>query len=96
MTTPEEEYEERIRRNSIECMMARDRVANRASALSIILGKNVKKYHCFENEIKMWVYEEMIGERKLSDIINEEHENVKYPSNCEHLCFPSQHVSSWL
>lgn len=27
MTTPEEEYEERIRRNSIECMMARDRVA---------------------------------------------------------------------
>ena len=44
----------------------------------------------------MWVYEEMIGERKLSDIINEEHENVKYPSNCEHLCFPSQHVTSWL
>ena len=71
-------------------------ITNRASALSIILGKNVKKYRCYENEIKMWVYEEMIGERKLSDIINEEHENVKYPSNCEHLCFPSQHVSSWL
>ncbi|KAK8800228.1 hypothetical protein WA171_004863 [Blastocystis sp. BT1] len=68
---------------SIPDMKTRDRVAivgsgNWASALSIILGKNVKKYRCFENEIKMWVYEEMIGERKLSDIINEEHENVKY------------------
>ena len=27
----------------------------------------------------MWVYEEMIGDRKLSEIINTEHENVKYP-----------------
>ena len=52
---------------------------HRASALSIIVGKNAKKYDCFENEIKMWVYEEMIGDRKLSEIINTEHENVKYP-----------------
>lgn len=52
---------------------------HRASALSIIVGKNAKKYDCFENEIKMWVYEEMIGDRKLSEIINSEHENVKYP-----------------
>lgn len=54
-------------------------VMNRASALSMILGKNVRKYKCFENEIKMWVYEEMIDGRKLTDIINTEHENVKYP-----------------
>ena len=54
-------------------------VMNRASALSMILGKNVRKYKCFENEIKMWVYEEMIDGRKLTDIINKEHENVKYP-----------------
>ena len=54
-------------------------VMNRASALSILLGKNVRKYKCFENEIKMWVYEEMIDGRKLTDIINTEHENVKYP-----------------
>ena len=54
-------------------------VMNRASALSILLGKNVRKYKCFENEIKMWVYEEMIDGRKLTDIINKEHENVKYP-----------------
>lgn len=26
----------------------------------------------------MWVYEEMINGRKLTDIINTEHENVKY------------------
>ena len=54
-------------------------MTNRASALAIILGKNAKKYKCFENEIKMWVYEEMIGDRKLSEIINTDHENVKYP-----------------
>ena len=56
-------------------------VMNRASALSMILGKNVRKYKCFENEIKMWVYEEMIDGRKLTDIINTEHENVKYPDS---------------
>lgn len=54
-------------------------IEHRASALSIIIGNNAKKYDCFENEIKMWVYEEMIGDRKLSEIINTEHENVKYP-----------------
>lgn len=26
----------------------------------------------------MWVYEEEVGGRKLTDIINETHENVKY------------------
>ena len=56
-------------------------VMNRVSALSILLGKNVRKYKCFENEIKMWVYEEMIDGRKLTDIINTEHENVKYPDS---------------
>ena len=79
-----------------DLLMKRDRVAiigsgnwldyvvdvmNRASALSILLGKNVRKYKCFENEIKMWVYEEMIDGRKLTDIINTEHENVKYPDS---------------
>ena len=54
---------------------------DRASALAMILGKNVQKYKCFENEIKMWVYEEIIDGRKLTDIINTEHENVKYPDS---------------
>ena len=26
----------------------------------------------------MWVYEEMVDGRKLTEIINEQHENVKY------------------
>ena len=51
----------------------------------MILGKNAKRYDCFEDEIKMGVYEEMIGDRKLSDIINTEHENVKYPFACVYL-----------
>lgn len=54
---------------------------DRASALAMIIGKNVRKYKCFENEIKMWVYEEIIDGRKLTDIINTEHENVKYPDS---------------
>lgn len=32
----------------------------------------------FEKTVRMWVYEEQIGDRKLTDIINERHENVKY------------------
>lgn len=31
--------------------------------------------------VKMWVYEEMIQHEKLSDIINQKHENVKYLPN---------------
>ncbi|CBK22853.2 uncharacterized protein [Blastocystis hominis] len=62
--------DEVLREKSIASRKARDRVAiigsgNWASALSIIIGNNAKKYDCFENEIKMWVYEEMI-ECKIS------------------------------
>ncbi|ANZ75813.1 BA75_01984T0 [Komagataella pastoris] len=32
----------------------------------------------FVRDVNMWVYEETIDGRKLTDIINEEHENVKY------------------
>ena len=32
----------------------------------------------FEKDVKMWVYEELINGRKLSEIVNEQHENVKY------------------
>ena len=28
--------------------------------------------------LQMWVFEEKVGDRKLTDIINTEHENVKY------------------
>ena len=32
----------------------------------------------FVEEIRMWVFEENINGRKLTEIINTDHENVKY------------------
>lgn len=32
----------------------------------------------FEDRVTMYVYEEMINGKKLTEIINETHENVKY------------------
>ena len=51
---------------------------NWASAISRIIGENAKLHPDFVDEVRMWVYEEMIDGRKLTDIINTDHENVKY------------------
>ncbi|XP_011498876.1 PREDICTED: glycerol-3-phosphate dehydrogenase [NAD(+)], cytoplasmic-like isoform X2 [Ceratosolen solmsi marchali] len=52
---------------------------NWGSAIAKIIGINVKKFEDkFEEEVMMYVYEEMIEGKKLTDIINETHENVKY------------------
>ena len=32
----------------------------------------------FNSNVKMWVFEEIVDGRKLTEIINETHENVKY------------------
>ncbi|NXU27013.1 GPD1L protein, partial [Thalassarche chlororhynchos] len=48
------------------------------SAVAKIIGNNVKKLQKFASTVKMWVFEENINGRKLTDIINNEHENVKY------------------
>ncbi|KAF5887542.1 4-glucan branching enzyme, partial [Clarias magur] len=48
------------------------------SAISRIIGQNVKASNRFDPLVNMWVYEEDINGRKLTDIINTEHENVKY------------------
>jgi glycerol-3-phosphate dehydrogenase (NAD+) len=32
----------------------------------------------FEKEVRMWVFEEQVDGKNLTDIINEKHENVKY------------------
>lgn len=43
------------------------------------MGENVVKYSdVFEDTVKMYVYEEMVNGRKLTEIINQDHENVKY------------------
>eukprot|EP00835_Amoeboradix_gromovi_P001931 NODE_99_length_20944_cov_0.552746.p3 type:complete len:358 gc:universal NODE_99_length_20944_cov_0.552746:10827-11900(+) len=51
---------------------------NWASTIAMIVGQNVAKFEDFDNEIKMWVFEEDIDGKKLTSIINTKHENVKY------------------
>ncbi|KAB0378505.1 hypothetical protein FD755_010083 [Muntiacus reevesi] len=48
------------------------------SAVAKIIGNNVKKLQKFASTVKMWVFEETVNGRKLTDIINNDHENVKY------------------
>ncbi|XP_056376066.1 glycerol-3-phosphate dehydrogenase 1-like protein isoform X1 [Hyla sarda] len=51
---------------------------NWGSAVAKIIGNNVKKIEKFSPTVNMWVFEENINGRKLTDIINTDHENVKY------------------
>uniref|UniRef100_A0A8C6SDG2 Glycerol-3-phosphate dehydrogenase [NAD(+)] n=1 Tax=Neogobius melanostomus TaxID=47308 RepID=A0A8C6SDG2_9GOBI len=51
---------------------------NWGSAIARIIGDNVKSMQRFASTVKMWVFEETVNGRKLTDIINTEHENVKY------------------
>lgn len=50
----------------------------RGSAIAKIVGANASKLNNFEDRVTMYVYEEMIDGKKLTEIINETHENVKY------------------
>ncbi|XP_052017508.1 glycerol-3-phosphate dehydrogenase 1-like protein [Apodemus sylvaticus] len=51
---------------------------NWGSAIAKIIGTNVKNQQKFTSTVKMWVSEEAVNGRKLTDIINHYHENVKY------------------
>lgn len=53
-------------------------VLYRGSAIAKIVGNNVTKFDTFDNEVRMYVYEEMVDGKKLTEIINTTHENVKY------------------
>ena len=53
----------------------------RGSVIAKIVGNNVKGSAKFEERVTMYVYEEMIEGKKLTEIINEKHENVKYLPN---------------
>ena len=50
----------------------------RGSAIAKIIGSNAATNTQFDNTVNMWVFEEMINDRKLTEIINTDHENVKY------------------
>uniref|UniRef100_A0A7N8XSL9 Glycerol-3-phosphate dehydrogenase [NAD(+)] n=1 Tax=Mastacembelus armatus TaxID=205130 RepID=A0A7N8XSL9_9TELE len=51
---------------------------NWGSAIAKIVGANAAKYDMFDTTVNMWVFEEMVNNRKLTEIINTDHENVKY------------------
>lgn len=51
----------------------------RGSAIARIVGSTVVKFpEQFDQNVNMWVFEEMVDGKKLSEIINTQHENVKY------------------
>ncbi|GAA5982097.1 hypothetical protein JCM10908_004740 [Rhodotorula pacifica] len=52
---------------------------NWGSAIAHLVGKNVKeRSDHFDTEVRMWCFEEDFEGRKLTELINEKHENVKY------------------
>ncbi|KAI4500703.1 hypothetical protein M0802_004295 [Mischocyttarus mexicanus] len=52
---------------------------NWGSAIAKIIGANVVKFNNkFAERVPMYVYEEIINNQKLTNIINELHENIKY------------------
>jgi len=64
-------------------MYSKERVAiigsgNWGSAIAKLVGRNARKSELFDNFVYMWVFEEIILGKKLTTIINTEHENVKY------------------
>jgi glycerol-3-phosphate dehydrogenase (NAD+) len=51
---------------------------NRGSTIAKIVGQNCRINNRFEEVVRMWVFEEEVNGRKLTEIINTEHENPKY------------------
>ncbi|KAG7472931.1 hypothetical protein MATL_G00114190 [Megalops atlanticus] len=51
---------------------------NWGSAIAKIVGSNAVQSCRFDSSVNMWVFEETVNGRKLTEIINTEHENVKY------------------
>ncbi|NXU90576.1 GPDA dehydrogenase, partial [Xiphorhynchus elegans] len=48
------------------------------SAIAKVVGANAARLSSFESRVNMWVLQEEVAGRPLTDIINTEHENVKY------------------
>ncbi|ETE61857.1 Glycerol-3-phosphate dehydrogenase [NAD+], cytoplasmic, partial [Ophiophagus hannah] len=51
---------------------------NWGSAIAKIVGSNAARLEMFDTTVKMWVFEEEIAGQKLTEIINTQHENIKY------------------
>lgn len=55
----------------------------RGSAIARFVGQNVLTHEEFDPVAKMWVFEEVFDGRKLTEIINTDHENKKYLPGCK-------------
>jgi len=51
---------------------------NWGSAIARVIALNAETSAGFESRVRMWVYEEVIDGRNLTDVINTDHENPKY------------------
>lgn len=51
---------------------------NWGTAIARLVARNVQQKMEFDKVVKMWVFEEVVDGKKLTEIINTEHENVKY------------------
>ncbi|SGZ56702.1 CIC11C00000002309 [Sungouiella intermedia] len=52
---------------------------NWGTTIAKILAENcLSRPHLFRHHVKMWVFQEKVDGRNLTDIINEDHENVRY------------------
>ncbi|KAK7092930.1 glycerol-3-phosphate dehydrogenase [NAD(+)], cytoplasmic-like [Littorina saxatilis] len=51
---------------------------NWGSAIAKIIGNSVKNSSLFEEKVLMWMFEEQVDGRNLTEIVNTDHENVKY------------------
>lgn len=56
----------------------RNDTQRRGSAIAKIVGRNAARLPNFNDRVTMYVYEEEINGKKLTEIINTTHENVKY------------------
>ncbi|KAJ9055521.1 glycerol-3-phosphate dehydrogenase [Entomophthora muscae] len=53
---------------------------NWGSTIAKIIGNNVMKLDNLDKQVTMWVYEELIEGRKLTEIINTEHRECQVRS----------------
>ena len=52
---------------------------NWGTTIAKVIAENTELHpHIFESEVRMWVFDEKIGDENLTDIINTRHQNVKY------------------
>jgi len=57
-------------------------VCDRGSVIAKIVGRNVIEHSIFVQHVPVWVKEELFNGKKLTEIINTRHENIRYLPGC--------------